>query len=272
MSKYYEKIKLCLQQIKDRTDFAPDIALVLGSGLGDFAENIEVAAVIPYSEIEGFPVSTAPGHAGRFILGTISGKRVIAMQGRVHYYEGYEIQDVVMPIRLMRLMGASKLILTNAAGGISEESYPGSFMLINDHICLVPSPLIGENLSIIGTRFPSMDNIYDRDLRKIVLSSAESVGVKLFEGVYLQTSGPQYETPAEIRMFKNHGAGAVGMSTAVEAIAAVHAGFDVIGISCISNMACGLSDTPPSEAEVLEIASKAGADFSKLLKAIISNI
>ncbi|MDR0987181.1 MAG: purine-nucleoside phosphorylase [Ruminococcus sp.] len=270
MSKIYDKLQSCLRQIKEKTDFVPEIAIVLGSGLGDFAANIEATAVISYSEIDGFPVSTAPGHAGRFIFGKLAGKRVVAMQGRVHYYEGYDISDVVLPIRLMRLLGASTLILTNAAGGISEKSYPGCFMLISDHICLAPSPLIGANLSEIGTRFPSMDNVYDRDLREIVKKCA--AGIPIFEDVYIQTTGPQYETPAEIRMYKALGAGAVGMSTAVEAIAAVHCGFKVIGISCISNMACGLSDTPPSEQEVLEIANKSGAEFSKLITAVITNI
>ncbi|MDR0904112.1 MAG: purine-nucleoside phosphorylase [Ruminococcus sp.] len=270
MSKAYDKLQKCLKQIKEKTDFVPEIAIVLGSGLGSFAEKIDVKAIIPYSEIEGFPVSTAPGHAGRFIFGNLAGKRVVAMQGRVHYYEGYDTREVVLPIRLMRLMGASTLILTNAAGGISEKSYPGCFMLITDHICLAPSPLIGENLSEIGTRFPSMDNIYDRDLRKIVKNAASEI--PLFEGVYIQTTGPQYETPAEIQMYKAFGAGAVGMSTAVEAIAAVHCGFKVIGISCISNMACGLSDTPPSEEEVLEIANKSGTLFSKLLISVITSI
>jgi purine-nucleoside phosphorylase len=270
MSKVYEKLQFCLKQIKEKTDFIPEIALVLGSGLGEFAEKIEAAAVIPYSEIEGFPVSTAPGHVGRFIFGNLEGKRIVAMQGRVHYYEGYDISDVVLPIRLVRLLGAKTLILTNAAGGISEKSYPGSFMLVSDHICLAPSPLIGGNLSEIGTRFPSMDNIYDRDLREIVKNAAEEI--PLFEGVYIQTTGPQYETPAEIRIYKALGAGAVGMSTAVEAIAAVHAGFKVIGISCISNMACGLSDTPPSEEEVLEITNKSSQQFGKLLTSVIRKV
>jgi purine-nucleoside phosphorylase len=272
MNKVYEKIQKCAEYIRSVVDFTPEIAIVLGSGLGKFADSIDVLAIIPYSDIDGFPVSTAPGHAGRFILGHISGKAVIAMQGRVHYYEGYDINDVVLPIWLMRLLGAKKLILTNAAGGINASFNPGEFMLISDQLCLVPSPLIGENIAEIGTRFPSMDNIYDRDLRKIVRKTAAENGINLREGVYIQTTGPQYETPAEIRMYRTFGADAVGMSTAVEAISAVHSGFKVIGISCISNMACGISPNPPSEEEVLEITSKSGDTFNKLLTEIIKVI
>jgi purine-nucleoside phosphorylase len=272
MSQVYSKLKKCLDTVRQKIDFTPEIAVVLGSGLGGFAESIESPQILPYSEIEGFPVSTAPGHEGRFIFGYLSGKKVVAMQGRVHYYEGYDIEDVVLPIRIMRHLGAKTLILTNASGGINATYSPGEFMLISDHICLVPSPLIGKNASEIGTRFPSMHDIYDRELRRVVIKTAAETGIHIREGVYIQTTGPQYETPAEIRMYRAYGADAVGMSTAVEAIAAVHAGFRVIGISCVSNMACGISPNPPSEEEVLEMAKLSGVNFSKLLSAVISAV
>jgi purine-nucleoside phosphorylase len=272
MSKIYQKLLNCLENIREKMNFTPEIAIVLGSGLGGFADDIEVVKILPYSEIDGFPVSTAPGHEGRFIFGNIAGKKVVAMQGRIHYYEGYDIEDVVLPVRIMRHLGAEKLILTNAAGGINITYSPGEFMLISDHISMVVSPLIGKNLDSIGTRFPSMHDIYDKELRKIVLQTASEIGIHLREGVYIQTTGPQYETPAEIRMFRTLGADAVGMSTAVEAIAAVHSGFRVVGISCISNMACGVSPNPPSEEEVLEMGRLSAANFSKLLKAVINKL
>jgi purine-nucleoside phosphorylase len=272
MSKVYQKLTKCLEKIREKMNFTPEIAIVLGSGLGGFADDIEVVKTLPYSEIDDFPVSTAPGHEGRFIFGNLCGKKVVAMQGRVHYYEGYDTEDVVLPIRIMRHLGAETLIITNAAGGINVTYSPGEFMLISDHISLVPSPLIGKNLDSIGTRFPSMHDIYDRGLRKIVLKTAAEIGIPLREGVYIQTTGPQYETPAEIRMFRTFGADAVGMSTAIEAIAAVHSGFSVVGISCISNMACGVSPNPPSEEEVLEMGRLSAANFSKLLKAIINKL
>jgi purine-nucleoside phosphorylase len=272
MSEHYKKLEKAFTKFREKTNFTPEIAIVLGSGLGNFIESVNVLDQIPYSDIEELPVSTAPGHKGQFILGEISGKKVVLMQGRVHYYEGYCIHDVVMPIRLMRLMGAKKLILTNAAGAVNVTYNPGDFMLISDHICLVPSPLIGPNVSEIGDRFTSMADVYNKNLRKTVQDIAKKNSIAVHEGIYIQTTGPQYETAAEIRMYRNWGADAVGMSTAAEAIAAVHCGFEVIGISCITNMACGVSSTPPSEQEVLEEAKKAEPRFKKLIASIIEGI
>ena len=227
MSKTYKKLDKCYKCIREKTDFVPEIALVLGSGLGDYAESaaVNVETTIPYSEIDGFPTSTVSGHKGQFVLGTVNGVKTAIMQGRVHFYEGYSISDVVLPVRLMKLMGAKVLFLTNASGGINESFQCGDFMLITDHISsLVKSPLIGENIDELGVRFPDMSEIYDNDLKDIIKKSAGELDIKLKEGVYIQTTGPQYESPAEIKAFKTFGADAVGMSTACEAIAANHMG------------------------------------------------
>lgn len=272
MSKAYERLKKCFECFKEKIDFTPDIALILGSGLGDYADRIDREAVLEYKDIEGFPVSTVPGHKGKFVFGRVGGVKVVIMQGRVHYYEGYSMEDVVLPIRLMRLMGARTLFLTNASGGINTEFKPGDFMLISDQICMAPSPLIGENLDELGTRFPDMSNIYDRELRGIVRNTAKTLDIPLREGVYIQLTGPNYESPAEIRMYRTLGADAVGMSTACEAIAANHCGFKVVGISCISNLACGITDTPLSHKEVQETADKAAPLFRELITESIINI
>ena len=272
MSKAYERLKKCFECFKEKIDFTPDIALILGSGLGDYADRIDREAVLEYKDIEGFPVSTVPGHKGKFVFGRVGGVKVVIMQGRVHYYEGYSMEDVVLPIRLMRLMGARTLFLTNASGGINTEFKPGDFMLISDQICMAPSPLIGENLDELGTRSPDMSNIYDRELRGIVRNTAKTLDIPLREGVYIQLTGPNYESPAEIRMYRTLGADAVGMSTACEAIAANHCGFKVVGISCISNLACGITDTPLSHKEVQETADKAAPLFRELITESIINI
>ena len=272
MSKAYERLKKCFECFKEKIDFTPDIALILGSGLGDYADRIDREAVLEYKDIEGFPVSTVPGHKGKFVFGRVGGVKVVIMQGRVHYYEGYSMEDVVLPIRLMRLMGARTLFLTNASGGINTEFKPGDFMLISDQICMAPSPHIGENLDELGTRFPDMSNIYDRELRGIVRNTAKTLDIPLREGVYIQLTGPNYESPAEIRMYRTLGADAVGMSTACEAIAANHCGFKVVGISCISNLACGITDTPLSHKEVQETADKAAPLFRELITESIINI
>jgi len=262
----YEKIKKCYEAIRRKTDFQPGIALVLGSGLGDFADNIEVKGVIDYKDIDGFPVSTAPGHAGQFIYGTLGGKNIICMKGRIHYYEGYPITDVVLPARLMKLMGAKILFLTNASGGINPDFKAGDFMLMTGHISsFVPNPLIGPNIPELGVRFPDMSFVYDPELNAVVRSKAEEAGIDLKEGVYIQTTGPSYESPAEIRMFKNMGADAVGMSTVVEAIAAHHAGMRVVAVSCIANLAAGISEHKLTEEEVLEAGEKAAPRFKELV-------
>ncbi len=265
MSKIYERLKKCYDCFKSKIDFVPDVALVLGSGLGDYADSIDIEAVLDYHDIEGFPVSTVAGHKGRFVFGRVGDVKVVVMQGRVHYYEGYKMEDVVLPVRLMKMMGARVLLLTNAAGGINKDFRPGDFMLISDHILMAPSPLIGENADELGVRFPDMSNIYDRELREIIRGTAKDLDITLREGVYIQLTGPNYESPAEIRMARTLGADAVGMSTACEAVAANHAGLKTAAISCISNMACGISDKPLTHAEVQETADKAAPLFKKLI-------
>lgn len=272
MSKAYERLQKCYECFKSKISFVPDIALILGSGLGDYADTIKQEAVLEYKDIEGFPVSTVAGHKGRFVFGYVGDVKVVVMQGRVHYYEGYSMEDVVLPVRLMKLMGAKVLFLTNASGGVNFDYSAGDFMLISDQICMAPSPLIGENLDELGPRFPDMSNIYDRDLRKTVRDTAASLGIKLQEGVYIQLTGPNYESPAEIRMVRTLGADAVGMSTACEAIAANHCGLKTVGISCVSNLACGMTDKPLSHAEVQETADKAAPLFRRLVTESIKNI
>lgn len=262
-----KKVESCVQQIRERTDFVPKVTLVLGSGLGALADEISIEMSLSYEELEGFPVSTVAGHNGRFVFGHIGSVPVVIMQGRVHYYEGYAMSDVVLPIRVMRLLGADILFLTNAAGGISDKLEPGDLMLLTDQISsFVPSPLIGTNVDAWGERFPSMDTIYDLSLRDVLRETAEVCSVSLKEGVYLQTTGPCYESPAEVRMFGTLGADAVGMSTAVEAIVARHMGMRVCGISCISNMAGGTAKEPLSHEEVKEVAERVAPLFKNLVR------
>ena len=273
MDNVYEKLMTCLASVRQKTDFVPEVALILGSGLGNYAEHIKTECMIEYTDIEGFPVSTVAGHKGRYVFGYIGDVPVVAMQGRVHFYEGYKPQDVVLPIRLMKLMGAKVLFLTNAAGGINRSFNAGDFMLITDQISMsVPSPLIGENIDELGVRFPDMSEVYSRRLRKIIENSAVTAGVPLRRGVYIQTTGPQYETPAEIRAYERLGADAVGMSTAIEAIAARHAGMEICGISCISNLAAGISVNPLTHAEVQETADRVAPLFKKLVTQAIKDI
>ncbi len=273
MNVNYEKLMKCFECVQQKITFKPEIALILGSGLGDYADTMEVVETLDYHDIEGFPVSTVPGHKGRFVFGYAGGVPIVAMQGRVHFYEGYKPQDVVLPIRLMKLMGAKVLFLTNAAGGINRSFNAGDFMLITDQISMsVPSPLIGENIDELGVRFPDMSEVYSRRLRKIIENAAVTAGVPLRKGVYIQTTGPQYETPAEIRAYERLGADAVGMSTAIEAIAARHAGMEICGISCISNLAAGISVNPLTHAEVQETADRVAPLFKKLVTQAIKDI
>lgn len=273
MNENYEKLMKCFECVQQKITFKPEIALILGSGLGDYADTMEVVETLDYHDIEGFPVSTVPGHKGRFVFGYAGGVPIVAMQGRVHFYEGYKPQDVVLPIRLMKLMGAKVLFLTNAAGGINRSFNAGDFMLITDQLSMsVPSPLIGENIDELGVRFPDMSEVYSRRLRKIIENAAVTAGVPLRRGVYIQTTGPQYETPAEIRAYERLGADAVGMSTAIEAIAARHAGMEICGISCISNLAAGISVNPLTHAEVQETADRDAPLFKKLVTQAIKDI
>ena len=267
MSQVYEKLMKSYEYCKRRIDFKPKVALILGSGLGQFAETVDVVGEIPYNEIEGFPVSTVAGHNGRFLFGYIEEVPVVLMQGRVHYYEGYSMQDVVLPIRLMKLMGAEILFLTNASGGVNKTFSAGDFMLITDQIAsFVPSPLIGANLDKLGPRFPDTSEIYDKDLQELIRETAKEERIPIQEGVYLQFTGPNYESPSEVKMASLLGADAVGMSTACEAIAANHMGMKICGISCITNMACGISENPLNHEEVQETANKKAPLFRELVR------
>ena len=273
MGEVYEKLIRCYDSVRKQIDFTPQVALVLGSGLGDYAESIRVEATLDYHDIEGFPVSTVPGHKGQFIFGYVGDVPVVCMQGRVHYYEGYPMSDVVLPARLMKLMGAQVLFLTNAAGGVQLGMHSGDLMLITGQIAsFVPSPLIGANLDELGPRFPDMSEIYNRDLIQIVRKCAAELSIDLKEGTYLQFTGPAYESPQEVAMARALGADAVGMSTACEAVAANHMGMKIVGISCISNLACGISPVPLSHKEVQEAADKVAPQFKALVTRTIEEI
>ena len=273
MNPIYDKLTKCYECFRSKINFTPKIALVLGSGLGNYASRIHVVSTLDYHDIDGFPVSTVPGHQGRFIFGYVADVPVVCMQGRVHYYEGYAMEDVVLPTRLMKLMGAEVLFLTNASGGINANFHAGDFMLIRDQIAsFVPSPLIGSNIDELGVRFPDMSDIYDHRLRLTIRRTAARLDIPLQEGVYIQLTGPNYESPAEVQMCKALGADAVGMSTACEAIAANHMGMHICGISCISNLACGISDQPLNHKEVQEVADRRAPVFEQLVTGCILDI
>ena len=266
MDQRYQKLMDCYACFQKKISFVPQVALVLGSGLGDYANDIKVVAELDYKEIEGFPTSTVQGHEGKYIFGYVGTVPVVCMKGRVHYYEGYDISDVVLPIRLMKLMGAKVLFLTNASGGINTEFRAGDLMLIRDHISVfAPNPLIGANMDELGLRFPDMSHVYDKDLQQIIRETAKENGIYLQEGIYTQLTGPSFESPAEIRMLRTLGCDAVGMSTVVEAIAANHMGMRICGISCISNLAAGMTDQPLNHEEVQEAADMAAPRFKKLV-------
>lgn len=273
MNGEYKRISEAAEYLKKRIDFEPKIALILGSGLGDFAKSIKTEKTIEYKEIPNFPVSTVPGHKGRFVFGYLDDVPMVIMQGRVHFYEGYKITDVVMPIRVMKMLGAKVLFLTNAAGGINPEFSAGSLMLIKDHISsFVPSALIGENIDELGVRFPDMSQIYTNELQGIVKDVAEKENIDLKDGIYMQLTGPNFETPAEIKMCRTLGADAVGMSTACEAMAASHMKMQVVGISVISNLAAGMTDNPLTHEEVQETADRTAPIFKKLIRNSIKEI
>ncbi len=273
MNPVYEKVVLCYKQIRAKVGFVPKVAIVLGSGLGALADVIQVVDTVDYADITGFPVSTVDGHKGRFVFGYIQETPVVIMQGRVHFYEGYEVSDVVLPIRVMKLLGADILFLTNSAGGLNTMYRPGDFMMITDHIgSFMPSPLTGENIDEWGQRFPSMENIYDVQLCDFIRQAARECNVLLREGVYVQMKGPQYETSAEVKMCQTLGGDAVGMSTAIEAVAGRHMGMRVCGLSCISNMACGISKTPLNHMDVTEVGEKMAPLFRLLVYKAISKM
>ncbi len=269
---YYERLEHCVEQIREKTDFVPDFALVLGTGLGNFVDHVTIIAEVPYSEIDGFPVSTVEGHAGTLIFCEIQGKKVVIMNGRVHYYEGYDMQDVVLPLRVMHLLGAKTVILTNAVAAINTDFNVGDFVLNEDHISsFVPSPLIGENIDELGERFVDMTNPYDEEMITIVEDIAKENSIPVHRGVLVQTTGPQYETPSEIEMFRSLGADTIGMSTVVEVIAARHMGMRVCVISNVTSMAAGLQDKISHE-EVQNASDKAVENLNVLISGLLSRI
>lgn len=259
--------------IRQITDFKPEIAIILGSGLGELAEKVKNKISISYKNIPNMPISTAPSHKGELILGELAGKKVAVMQGRVHLYEGYTPQEILIPIRMLKDLGAEKIILTNAVGAINKNFNVGELMMITDHIsCFIDSCLIGKNDDNYGVRFPDMSNVYDADLQNIIEKTAKDNNIKLNKGVFVQLKGPQFETPAEIRMLEKLGADSVGMSTVIDAIAANHCKMKVCAVSLISNMACGISERPLSSEEVCEAAEKAAPIFEKLITEITRNM
>ena len=266
MREEMERIERAAAFLRDRVPVIPRVCLVLGSGLGDYAERMERAAVIPYGEIPGFPEPTVPGHAGKLHVGLLHGVPAAFMQGRFHYYEGHDIADVVFPVRVLRRLGADTLLLTTAAGGINADFRPGDLMAIEDHLNFTGvNPLRGRNLDDLGPRFPDMSQCWTKELRELLLEAGERAGVPLRRGVYAYMTGPSFESPAEIRALRTMGADAVGMSTVPEAIAARHAGMRVAGISCVSNMAAGMLDQPLTHEEVLETGERVKGAFQRLL-------
>ena len=266
-----DRLKEAADFIKKRIKDSPEIGLILGSGLGVLADEIEDSVFIDYKSIPHFPVSTVEGHAGRMVIGKLNERAVLAFQGRFHYYEGYNMDKVVFPVRVMKLLGINNLLVTNASGGVNKRFKPGDLMIIKDHILFyTENPLRGSNLDELGPRFNDMSDAYNRNLRTLAKDAAEKARVEVQEGVYVFMGGPSYETPAEIRAVRVLGGDAVGMSTVPEVIAASHAGMRVIGISCITNMAAGILDQPLKHEEVMETADKVKSKFLKLVKAIVA--
>ncbi|AJA47998.1 purine nucleoside phosphorylase 1 [Clostridium pasteurianum DSM 525 = ATCC 6013] len=262
-----------VEYIRGITDIVPKIGIILGSGLGEIAEDIENKIIIKYSDIPNMPISTVKGHAGQFVIGEFSGKNVIIMQGRFHYYEGNSMELLALPIYIMKYLGVENLIVTNAAGGVNTNFVPGDLMLIKDHINFVfNNPLIGKNHEKIGSRFPDMSCAYSEKLIDIAKEVSNNLNINIKEGVYLMMTGPCYETPAEIRMIRILGGDAVGMSTVPEVIAANHCNLEVLGISCITNMAAGILNKPLDHAEVMEISYKVKDNFKKLINDIVGEI
>ena len=250
-----------------------EVGIILGSGLGSYADALTDEVRLPYSEIPGFPRSTVPGHKGLWCCGTLHGKRVVMMQGRFHYYEGYSMKEITLPVRVMQKIGVKTLIVTNACGGVNLSYRPGDLMLIEDVFSMTgQNPLIGENLDAFGPRFPDMSCPFDKELRALAHACAEKQGLMLREGVYAQMPGPMYETPAEVRMLRILGADAVGMSTVPEVIAARHGGTRVLGLSCITNMAAGILDQPLNHQEVTETANRVKDQFRNLVDSIVEKL
>lgn len=273
MQTLVQQVDETIAYLQSKTDMRPETAVVLGSGLGQLADRLENACAIPYEALPHWKASTAPGHNGRLLFGRLGGKQVVCMQGRLHYYEGYTMEEITYPVRVMARLGVKNLLLSNAAGGINVDFAPGDLMLITDHInFLGRNPLMGPNEAAFGVRFCDMSYAYHPALRALALEAAAELGQTLRQGVYVAATGPSYETPAEICMFRSWGASAVGMSTVPEVIVANHCGLRVLGISCITNMAAGVLDQPLTEAEVLETGEKSGAAFQALMTRIIEKL
>jgi len=268
-----EKINETAKYIRNKTNTKPEIGIILGSGLGTLADEIEDSTKLSYKDIPNFPISTVKGHEGRLVLGKLGEKNLVAMQGRFHYYEGYSLEEVTFPVRVMKALGVKYLIVTNAAGGVNENYTPGDLMIISDHINFAfDNPLIGKNHDELGPRFPDMSNAYDKELIKLANEISKKLGITLKMGTYMWMTGPNYETPAEIRMARFLGADAVGMSTVPEVITAVHSDLKVLGISCITNMAAGILDQPLNHLEVIETSEKVKSRFIELVKEIINEV
>lgn len=270
---YIEKISESCSYIKNIINEVPDAAVILGSGLGGLSDEVQNKIIIKYESIPNFPKSTVAGHAGEFVYGNLEGKKVIMMNGRFHFYEGYDMKTVTFAVRVLSSLGIKKLIVTNAAGGVNTSFKPGDLMIIKDHINFTgTNPLIGKNLDDFGPRFPDMSQPYDKELRDIALKAALDKDIKVVEGTYLMMTGPSYETPAEVRMVRILGGDAVGMSTVSEVIAANHSGMRVLGISCITNMACGILDRPLNHEEVIETSNMVKDKFKTLVREIIKRL
>ena len=265
-----ERLDEAVALVRSRGALAPQVGVVLGSGLGGFADALDERTAIPFGEIPHFPAATVAGHGGALVLGRSAGVPVAVLKGRVHFYEGYSLQDVVFPVRMLGRLGVKTLLLTNAAGGINARFAPGELMVIEDHLNLLGNPLLGPNEDALGPRFPDLSEAYDRCLRDVVQAACEAVGVRCHRGVYVAMTGPSYETPAEIRMARALGADAVGMSTVPEVIAARHMGLRVAGLSCITNLAAGVSDRKLDHAEVLETGRRVGTALLQVLARIVA--
>jgi purine-nucleoside phosphorylase len=273
ISSLYERAEHAARTVRAQVSVEPRVAVVLGSGLGGFADDFDDAVTIPYEDIPGFVRSTAQGHAGRLVVGKIDQLPILAMQGRVHYYEGYTLEEVTFPIRTFKLLGVKTIILTNAAGGINVQLSQGALMVISDHMNLIgANPLRGPNDERFGLRFPDMSAVYSHALQEIVIEEARYMEVEVRRGIYAALAGPNYETPAEIHMLRNFGADAVGMSTVPEAIVARHMDMEVLGISCITNMAAGIGDEPINHDEVMETGNRVRSTFAQLLRRVIGRL
>lgn len=273
MKNLLEVINETSSYIKEKIDFIPQIGLILGSGLGTLANEIENAIIFDYKDIPNFPVSTVEGHEGRLVIGELEGKKIIAMQGRFHYYEGYSLQDVTLPIRVMKALGIQMLLVTNACGGMNKDLYPGALMIIEDHINFIgDNPLIGHNYDELGPRFPDMSSAYDKELIKLAEDVGKKLNIETKKGVYAAISGPYYFSRAELRMLRKVGGDTIGMSTVPEVIVARHAGLRVLGISCVTDMAIAEEIVSISHEEVVMVANETRPKFIKLVKGIINEV